>query len=67
MRIIGEFWEGGYVIRDVDTQEELYRASSEDSKGHKASMESLKLWCEQTGQEMAEAFGATFLGVEQKE
>ena len=66
MRIIGEYWKGGYIIRNADTQEELYRASSEDSKGNKASMESLKIWCEQTGQEMAGALRATFLGVEQK-
>lgn len=66
MRIIGEFWDGGYIIRDADTQEELYRANSEDYKGNKASMESLKIWCEQTGQEMADALEATFLGVEQK-
>lgn len=66
MRIIDEYWKGGYVIKNADTQEELYRTDSEDYKGDRASIESLEIWCEQTGQEMANAFGAIFLGVEQK-
>lgn len=65
-KIIGEYWEEGYIIKDDDTGKELYRTTVIDCKGYKADIESVRIWCEQTGNDMAAALGTKFLGVTRK-
>lgn len=67
MKLIGRYSTEEYTIENADTNEVLYRADSKDYKGEKADIDSIKLWCEQTGLDMAEAMEAKFLGTVRKE
>jgi len=66
MKIIGEYWENGYIIKNVETEEEIYRTCIEEHRTDKAGIESLKIWCEQTGREIADSLGAEFIGIRER-
>ncbi len=72
MKLIGYYDDYGYRIEDDDNGTVLYEAGNNplESTSHVINglpVETLKRYCKQTGQEMAEELGAEWLGAFENE